>query len=80
MPTKAQHHRHYRQVPSFLRALREEAGLTQRALGELLKRPQSWVYSCEAGIRRVDVGEFCQWCEACDIDPLSGFKRFLGLR
>lgn len=80
MATKAQHDRRYRSMPQLLRNLRDEAELTQRALGERLSRPQSWVYNCETGNRRVDVGEFCAWCEACEIAPLDGLKRFLRQR
>ncbi len=77
MTTKAQHARGYRSVPRLLRALRQEAGLTQRALGGRLGRPQSWVYNCEVANRRVDVAEFCDWCRACGVDPLAGLRRVL---
>ncbi len=75
MPTKAQHHRHYRPVPGLLRQLREEADLTQRQIGGKLARPQSWVYNCETGNRRVDVAEFCDWCRACNIPPANAIRR-----
>ena len=42
---KSQHHPSYRPVPPLLRAMREDAGLTQRALGARLSRPHSWVYN-----------------------------------
>ncbi len=77
MATKAQHSRLYARLPPFLRALREEAGLTQRELGQRLKRPQSWVYNCETGNRRVDVTEFIGWARACEVDPRAAFARFL---
>ena len=77
MPQKAQQSRRYRPVPAFLRELREDAGLTQRALGERLKKPQSWVYNCETGNRRVDVVEFVDWCQACDIQPVNGVRKLL---
>jgi hypothetical protein len=38
--------------------VRERAGLTQRALGQKIKKSQSWVQKCEIGFRRVDVAEF----------------------
>ena len=57
---KSQHEPAYRPAPPFLRQLRERAGLTQRALGQRLRRPQSWVYNCESANRRVDVAEFIQ--------------------
>ncbi len=77
MPTKAQQMRLYRNVPGFLRKLREEGGLTQRGLGQALKRPQSWVYNCETGNRRVDVAEFLAWCRACRVEPEVAVRRFL---
>lgn len=79
MATKAQHALPYRHLPEFLRTLREEADLTQRALGKRLKKPQSWVYNCESGNRRVDLGEFILWARACRVDPEAAFARFLKL-
>ncbi len=75
MSTKAQHHVRYKPVPALLRRLREEAGLTQRDIGKKLDQPQSWVYSCEANIRRVDVAEFCDWCRACGVVPANAIRR-----
>ena len=77
MATKAQHAPPYERLPGFLRALREEAGLTQRELGKRLKKPQSWIYNCETANRRVDVTEFVAWARACDADPQDAFARFL---
>jgi len=76
MGTKAQHRRRYAEVPGFLRQLREKAGMTQRQIGGILDRPQSWVYNCESGNRRVDVTEFCDWCRACGIAPTAAIRRF----
>lgn len=77
MSTKAQHAPSYRPVPKLLRALREEADLSQRALGERLEKPQSWIYNCETGNRRVDVSEFCDWATACGTDPVAAVRRLL---
>lgn len=79
MATKAQHEKDYQEVPGFLRALREEAELTQRELGKRLKKPQSWIYNCESGNRRVDVAEFVAWARACKVEPEEAFARFLEL-
>jgi hypothetical protein len=57
--------------------MREKAGLTQRELGKLLDKPQSWVFNCETANRRVDLAEFVTWCEACGVKPQNGLKRFL---
>lgn len=77
MATKAQHSPRYQRLPELLRALREGASLTQRQLGEALGKPQSWVYNCEVLNRRVDVAEFCSWCEACGTDPVAALRRFI---
>ena len=77
MATKSQHAPGYQYLPAFLRALREEAGLTQRELGKLLQKPQSWIYNCETANRRVDVAEFIAWANACGIAPETAFQRFL---
>jgi transcriptional regulator with XRE-family HTH domain len=77
MGTKAQHADAYQRLPPLLRTLREEAGLTQRALGERLGQPQSWIYNCETGNRRVDVTEFVAWVRACGADPEDAFARLL---
>ena len=77
MATKSQHDPSYRPVPALLRALREEAGLTQRELGARLKKPQSWVYNCESANRRVDISEFVAWARGCGADPGAAFARFL---
>ena len=77
MATKAQHTAAYRRLPVFLRTLREEAGLTQRELGKRLRKPQSYVYNCETGNRRVDVIEFTTWAHACRLDPLDAFRQLL---
>ena len=57
--------------------MREEAGLTQRGLGKRLRKPQSFVYNCETGNRRVDVSEFVAWSRACKIDVLAAFREFI---
>jgi transcriptional regulator with XRE-family HTH domain len=80
MATKSQHAFAYRDLPPFLRKLREDAGLTQRELGKRLGKPQSYVYNCETANRRVDVTEFIAWAKACRIEPWAAFRRFLGAR
>ena len=77
MASKAQHSWPYKELPPLLRQYREEAGLTQRDLGDELGRPQSWVHNCETANRRVDVAEFVAWCKACGVKPLNGMAEFL---
>lgn len=78
MATKSQHASRYRHLPPLLRALREEAGLTQRDLAGRLGKPQSWVYNCESANRRVDATEFIDWARGCGVDPRDAFARLLG--
>ena len=77
MAIKAQHAPHYQRLLRLLRSLREEAGLTQRELGKRLGKPQSWIYNCETGNRRVDLAEFVAWATACNVNPRVAFARFL---
>lgn len=77
MSTKAQHDPDYRRIPQLLRMMREEAGLTQRALGAELRKPQSWIYNCESANRRVDVMEFVRWAEACGVKPVTAVRKLL---
>ena len=74
MATKAQHGAAYRAQQRFLRELREEASLTQRELGKRLGKPQSWIYNCETGNRRMDITEFVDWAKACGVDPTAAFN------
>lgn len=48
----------YTELAKVLREERHRAGLTQVALAERLKRPQSFVAKYEAGERQLDVVEF----------------------
>ncbi|MHB9071721.1 MAG: helix-turn-helix domain-containing protein, partial [Sedimentisphaerales bacterium] len=67
MGTKSQHNMIYRKLPIFLKKMREKAGLTQRELGKNINKPQSYVYNCETGNRRVDITEFVLWAKACGV-------------
>lgn len=80
MPVRAVHDRDYAKVPALLRAMREEAGLTQRDLAATLRRAQQTVHASETGSRRVDVAEFCRWAEACGVTPTDALDRYLRAR
>jgi transcriptional regulator with XRE-family HTH domain len=73
MPKSLQAHR-YRQLPAMLRDMREQAGLTQRELAKKLGIHHVMIHNSETAERRVDITEFADWCAACGIDPLEGFK------
>lgn len=69
MAARAQHKAAYRRMCRILRRLREDAGMTQRDLAELLKMHNSMVHRSEIGDRRIDPVEFAAWCRACGSDP-----------
>ena len=72
---KAQHALRYRLLPGLLREIRDQAGLTQRALAARLTVTHVFVHKSETGERRVDVTEFIDWCKACDTDPFAAFTK-----
>ncbi|MGD0140092.1 MAG: helix-turn-helix transcriptional regulator [Tepidisphaeraceae bacterium] len=62
----------YRQLPAFLREIRERANLTQRDLAKALGINHTMVHNSETAERRVDVAELGDWATA--------FKEFLKRR
>lgn len=62
---KSTHTKEYDLVRAELKAAREGARLTQRALAERLGVPHSWIAKVEAGERRIDVVELCWFLAAC---------------
>lgn len=64
-----QHRPAYRKLCEHLKRVREEAGLTQRALAQELGVLQSYVAKSERGGRRLDPLEYAEWCAACDVKP-----------
>ncbi|MCX5632930.1 MAG: helix-turn-helix transcriptional regulator [Phycisphaerae bacterium] len=67
----------YKKIPVFLREMREKAGLTQRDIGRIINKPQSYIYNCETANRRVDITEFIVWSKACGVDAKTAFARLL---
>jgi transcriptional regulator with XRE-family HTH domain len=53
----------YRRLVQRLREARVKAGLTQVEVAKRLKRPQSYVSSCEEGQHRIDVIELFQFAK-----------------
>lgn len=62
---KSVHTDEYAALRAELRALREDAGLSQRDLAARLKVPHSWVAKVETGERRIDLIEFHHFVAAC---------------
>ena len=75
MPTKRNQALVYRNVPAFLRQLRESTGLTQREFADRIGESQWWVHRGEIGSRRVDVAEFIVWCLGCGIEPSEAIRK-----
>jgi transcriptional regulator with XRE-family HTH domain len=73
---KSIHSQEYAQFLQLLRAVREEAGLTQGDVASRLGATQSFVSKCERGERRLDVVELRAWCTALDITLLKFLRRF----
>ena len=74
---KPQIRRAYRVVPKLLKQMREDAGLTQRELAELLKTKQNTIHRVECATRRCDTIELIEWCNACDANPKRIFQQLI---
>ncbi len=80
MGTKVQHLKQYSPIPALLRAMREEANLSQRDLAALLDgKTQTYIQYCETKSRRVDLAEFIVWAKACQVAPEDALKRYMEL-
>ncbi len=56
--------RQHRSLQRVLRALRQQSGVTQAGLAELVGRPQSYISKVESGERKVDLPELDEICRA----------------
>jgi len=70
----------YLKVPTLLRKMREDAGITQRDLAKKIGKSQPWVFKSEAASRRVDIAEFLEWAVGCGVEPLVAFKELTKMR
>ena len=68
---------HYAELRRRLAFIRNRANLSQRALGERLGVPHTWVAKVESGERRIDLLEFGWYCEACGVRPVGEAKAIL---
>jgi transcriptional regulator with XRE-family HTH domain len=53
----------------LLKLWRENAGMTQRDLAKILRKPHSLIYRIETQGRRIDPIEFVAWCRATGVKP-----------
>lgn len=74
MAAKTIYSAEYRRLVQKLRALREEAGVTQSALSLQLGWPQQRLSAVEAGARRLDVMEFLHLTDALGLSPEAAIK------
>ena len=71
---KSIHSDEYRQLISWLREQREAQGLTMRDFATKLSEHHSVIGKIEQGERRLDVGEYLQYCRALGVSPTEGLK------
>lgn len=69
--------RGHRVLLAVLVEVREQAGLTQRALATRLKVPHSYPSKVETGERRIDPIECIAWARACGLEPTELFGRLI---
>lgn len=62
----------------WLKVGRVDRGLTIRQLAELLDEHTSVIGKIETGQRRLDLYEYCQYCEVLGLDSAEGLVFLLG--
>ena len=65
----------YKLLLSLLISIREDMGLSQRALSKKLKKAPTFVNKYECGERRLDVIEFLDIAKALEADPLEIIRK-----
>ena len=68
-----------KKMAGHLKVLRGEEGFTMRRLGDVLGTPHSFVGKIEQQGRRLDVGEFIEYCKAMKLDPVKVFTTVVSL-
>ena len=71
MTNKIIHAKLYHRIIARLRAKREEKGLSQYQLSQILNVPQPYVSRIETCERRIDILELMNICEALDISLID---------
>lgn len=72
---KSIHTANQKELQALLRQIRNDAGLCQEALADILEEPQSFISKYERGERRLDVLELRQICAACDVSFVEFITR-----
>ena len=76
--TKSVFTKRYKLFLSLLVSIREEKGLSQRALSAKLKKAPTYVSKYERGERRLDVIEFLDIVKILEADPHEIIKKIVG--
>ena len=61
---------------ALFRRIRAEAGLSQAELARILGKPQSFLSKYESGVRRLDLLELRDVCQAMGISVVELVRRF----
>jgi hypothetical protein len=67
----------HRKLAVSLTNLREESGLSQRALSTKLKRPPNFAHLVESGERTLSVCEFIEYVRAAGGDPAQMLRQIM---
>jgi transcriptional regulator with XRE-family HTH domain len=67
----------YTVAPEILSALRQAAGISQKAMGDALKRSQAHVQKVESRQRPIELVEFCRYARIVGADPVEVLRRIL---
>jgi transcriptional regulator with XRE-family HTH domain len=67
-------------VRKYLRAKRREKEISQKALADMLGKPQSYVSKIENGERRCTVGDFIEFSKVLQFDLRSAIRRIADVK
>ena len=70
------HSREYRALIDWLVAQRKAKRIRTHELADLVGIERSIISKIENYVRRLDVAEYIQFCNAIDIDPTEGIRVF----
>jgi transcriptional regulator with XRE-family HTH domain len=77
---RSTHQTDYQVLLGLLQSSRASVGMTQSTLAGRLGNTQTFISKVERGERRIDVGEFVDFCCALDLDPVEVFRRYVAMR
>jgi transcriptional regulator with XRE-family HTH domain len=68
------HTKAYQALTAWLRHQRDAKGITTQELADRLNVERSIISKIETNVRRLDVAEYVDLCNAIDADPYEGIK------